>query len=397
MKTFIKLMLFVIIVFAIAALARPVPLCGQEEEKEPAEAAAAKVAQKSAATTTAAVKDALDWLERHQHPEGYWDSDGFAEQCTGDESCSGKGQALNDVGVTGLALLAFLEAKSTVTAGPYKKAVMQAAKYLCDVQDPEDGCMVPKESTHYMYNHAISSLAMIETYGRSKWPILKKHAQRAVDFIHESKNPGKAWRYNLGEADPEEQNDTSVTGWMVLCLIAAEQYGLDVDKQDLRDALKFIDAMTDAETGRTGYMYPGSFSSREAGDETIWPFGKTEALTALAMTCRILSVKVLGDTQAQKESLEAGAELLRAKAPEWDSQKGTIDYYYWFHGAKVIQLTATEEWKEWKAALLKALMASQSRKGCEKGSWDPQKDPWGDNGGRVYSTALLVLCLQSVK
>ena len=53
-----------VLVFAIAALARPVPLCGQEEEKEPAEAAAAKVAQKSAATTTAAVKDALDWLEK---------------------------------------------------------------------------------------------------------------------------------------------------------------------------------------------------------------------------------------------------------------------------------------------------------------------------------------------
>ena len=28
-----------------------------------------------------------------------------------------------------------------------------------------------------------------------------------------------------------------------------------------------------------------------------------------------------------------------------------------------------------------------------KGSWDPI-DPWGGDGGRVYSTALLAMCLE---
>ena len=36
--------------------------------------------------------------------------------------------------------------------------------------------------------------------------------------MHNTKNPGKAWRYNDGAIDPIEQNDVSVTGWMVMCL-----------------------------------------------------------------------------------------------------------------------------------------------------------------------------------
>ena len=31
--------------------------------------------------------------------------------------------------------------------------------------------------------------------------------------------------------------------------------------------------------------------------------------------------------------------------------------------------------------------------GCFKGSWDPL-DAWGEEGGRVYSTSLLTMCLE---
>ena len=41
----------------------------------------------------------------------------------------------------------------------------------------------------------------------------------------------------------------------------------------------------------------------------------------------------------------------------------------------------------------KAVLASQRRDGAHEGSWDPV-GPWGHSGGRVYSTALMVLCLE---
>ena len=53
-----------------------------------------------------------------------------------------------------------------------------------------------------------------------------------------------------------------------------------------------------------------------------------------------------------------------------------------------------QDWKVWKEAMIKAVVDHQITEGCAKGSWDPEKDPWGDSGGRVYSTALCTLCLE---
>jgi len=343
--------------------------------------------------TQRAVEWGLDWLKRHQDPEGFWDCDGFDMQCT-DTRCTGKGQALNDVGVSGLALLAFMGAGHTLTEGQYKKTVKTGVKYLCDVQDPEDGCLVPKEGMHWMYNHAIGTLALTEAYGLSKMPLLRKYAQRALDFVHKSKNPGKAWRYNNGEIDPVEQNDVSVTGWMVMCMASAKDFKLRYHKEDMQDALLYIDEMTDSATGRTGYKEKGSFSSREAGDENIWPFEESEAMTAVAMLGRVFAANVLDDFDSQVPALDKGAGLLRKRLPIWNEEKGSIDYYYWYYGSYAMFQMAGKDWQVWKTAMEKAIVENQRTEGCERGSWDPQKDPWGDNGGRAYSTALLTLCLE---
>jgi len=69
--------------------------------------------------------------------------------------------------------------------------------------------------------------------------------------------------------DPEKQKDTSVTGWMIMCLVLAKDFDIEIDEQDIRDVLDFIDEMTDESMGGTGYKSRGSYSAREAGDETI--------------------------------------------------------------------------------------------------------------------------------
>jgi len=353
------------------------------------------IGEPSAEVLKEARQNALDWLSRHQHPDGYWDADDFGLCCAEDEeACTGKGQALNDVGVTGLALLAFLNEGHTVSSGRYKGVMKRGTKFLCNAQAVCDdgGCFVPRESMHWVYNHAIATLAVVEAYDKSKWPILKKYSQLGIDCIHRFKNPGKGWRYGIEGTDPTEQNDTSVTGWMVLCLASARKYGLNVNEQDLEDALGYIAAMTDPETGRTGYMKTGSTSAREAGDENIWPCEKTEALTALAMLCRCSAAEAIDDEQAVR-SIKAGAALLDAKPPEWNPESGSIDYCYWYFGSRAMKRVAGKEWQRWRLRLVNAIVDNQIGEGCAKGSWDPQKDPWGDNGGRVYSTALLALSL----
>jgi hypothetical protein len=246
-----------------------------------------------------------------------------------------------------------------------------------------------------MYNHAIATLALTEAYGLSHWIPIKKHAKKALAFIHETKNPGRAWRYHLGsESGPKERNDVSVTGWMIMCLASAEDFGLPYDPKDIEDALQYIDDMTDPKTGRTGYNEKGSYSSRESGDELIWPYNQTEAMTAVAMLSRVFCGNILGNLDGQAEMLDKGAKLLRRHPPLWDVEAGTIDYYYWYYGSYAMFQMAGNDWKFWKDRMINALVKNQRTEGCAKGSWDPQYGPWGDSGGRIYSSALCILCLE---
>jgi|GEM_PF-1330162 len=343
-----------------------------------------------------AIDDALDWLARHQDFGGFWDADGFTTQCTG-RRCRGKGIPLNDIGVTGLALQAFLSRGQPIDAGPYEDVISKGIQFLRDVQDPDSGLFGTRSGMHWVYNHAIAATALAEAYGQLESPALKPFAQRGLDLIHSIKNPGKAWRYCCGATDPVEQNDVSVTGWMVLALVTGERYGLQIHEHDLTDALRYIEDMTDLKTGRTGYKECGSYCAREAGDESIWPFEESEAMTALAMICRNLAGGVLGELEAQDRAQVAGSQLLRRKLPKWRDTQGCIDYYYWYFGTRAMRLYGGQDWEIWKSSTLSAVMQNQKTRGCAKGSWDPQMCPWGDNGGRIYATAMLTLLLETAE
>jgi hypothetical protein len=52
-------------------------------------------------------------------------------------------------------------------------------------------------------------------------------------------------------------------------------------------------------------------------------------------------------------------------------------------------------WTEWSAALTEAVVKPQRKEGNFKGSWDPQSDVWGEDGGRVYETAIGALTLEA--
>jgi hypothetical protein len=52
-----------------------------------------------------------------------------------------------------------------------------------------------------------------------------------------------------------------------------------------------------------------------------------------------------------------------------------------------------EPWNRWNTAMRDVLVRIQRRGGELAGSWDPD-GPWGSVGGRVYSTALSLMCLE---
>ncbi len=172
---------------------------------------------------------------------------------------------------------------------------------------------------------------------------------------------------------------------MVFALKSAQEGGLTVDPQAFVGAKSFFDEVTDQATGRTGYDTIGSPSSRIAGVNDQFTTEGTEAMTAVALLSRIF----MGENPTRNELLSKQADLLRKALPDND----LCDMYYWYYGTYAMYQVGGKHWRSWAAAMKPTMIDTQRQDGEFEGSWDPT-GPWGYSGGRVYSTAMMTLCLQ---
>jgi len=338
--------------------------------------------------TAQSIEAGLQWLKVHQDDDGKWDADEFMRHDTEGDPCSGPGDPLHDVGVTGLALLAFLGDGSTMKSGPYKDAIKNGIVWLRSQQDQETGLIGTEASHHFIYDHVIATLAMCEAFGLSRYRSLKGNAQKAINYLEAHRNPYGCWRYQKQAGD----NDMSVTGWAVLAYVSAKEFGLQIDRRALEYADAYIDAMTDT-SGRTGYTERGGMSSRHKGQHEVdFPPDRTECMTAVGLLCKFF----LGHDPKKSPAMVQQANVLMQKMPRWakDAKGSWVDHYYWYYGTYAIYQVGGPQWDRWSKAVDEAVIKHQRADGNFRGSWDPE-DAWGQDGGRVYSTAILVLTLEA--
>ncbi len=348
------------------------------------------------AATESAVIAALRWLARHQDADGSWKASTFHKQCISGK-CSGTGMDDYDTGLTSLSLLAFLGAgfshlsrdEYVDPVEPSRKlkfglVVKNAMQWLIAHQDPE-GC-VGERTPKFMYNHAIAALALSEAYGMTSTQLLKEPAQKAIDFIIASQNPGRGWRYSsrCGE------NDTSVSGWAIMALKSAELSELAFPRSSYDGMINWLDETTSP----NGY-YKVGYTARDQGK--VFVPNKNEqwddhpSMTAVAVMARIFMQKKKGDPAL------GGVHLMAADLPEWKSHR--VDFYYWYYASlAMFQYDGPEGgmWKKWKGPMENALVPNQktAKDQCQNGSWSPEEDRWGFEGGRVYSVAINALTLE---
>jgi hypothetical protein len=340
---------------------------------------------KSPGKAGGAIEAGLNWLARHQDETGRWDADGFMKHDTEGEPCDGPGNAIHDVGVTGLAMLAMLGDGSTLRSGPHRENLKRAARWLRN-QQQENGLFGTNASHDFIYDHAIATYAMCEAYGLSNYTLLKNCAQQALNYLESHRNPYSVWRYQPRDND----NDTSVTSWCLMALKSGEFFNLEVNPNALELGLTFLDQVSSPD-GRHGYTKQGEGSSRMPGQHaTAFPIDKTETLTAAALFCRFF----LGQSPKDKPVMKAAADLMLKKPPKWSEKGGSIDHYYWYYGTYAMYQMGGKHWRSWSKRMLPAVLGNQRHKGHAGGSWDPV-GVWGESGGRIYSTALMVLTLQS--
>ena len=327
-----------------------------------------------------AVEDALAWLAAHQTPEGRWDADGFHRRCPKDDRCDGPagieeqaeghdresvgGKA--DTGVTGLALLAYLGAGYTHQSDRYAENVQKALAWLIAQQTPGGSLAGEAAAYAHLYCHAMATIAVCEAYGMTGDPALRAPAEAAIDYIVKAQHPTKGgWRYG-----PRQLGDTSSTGWQIMALKSAALAGIEVPQPTYDLGGRFLDSVTSGRSGGLASYRPG---------EAV-----KVSMTAEALFTR----QLLGLDRDDAASNEAGDYLL-ARLPTAKSP----NLYYWYYGTLSMYQLGGRYWRDWNDALRDTLIGDQRREGHPRGSWDPVR-PWGGYGGRVYSTALSVLCLE---
>jgi len=218
-----------------------------------------------------------------------------------------------------------------------------------------------------MYEHGLATIALCEAYGMTSDPGLRISAQRALNYIVKAQHDAGGWRYG-----PNMPGDTSVVGWQVMALKSGQMGGLSVPKPTLDGAGRFLDSVMDR--NNDGYGYTGT--------------GSSPTLTAVGLLCR----EYLG-WSPKKVELIHGVDFMKKTAPN------TSNMYYSYYATQVMHHMGGDSWNNWNPKMREALIKGQDqgrapKKPHQMGSWGPEGDTFGAQGGRVMQTSLSLLTLE---
>ncbi len=334
--------------------------------------------------TEAAVAAGLKWIIAHQLPDGGWSFDHtLAPACDG--KCRDRGDLAGArVAATSLALLPLLAAGHTHQDGDHQDNVQSGVDFLVKAAKVTNGRSSLYESGGTMYSHGLGTLVLCELYAMTGDATYKPPAQAAVSFIVYAQDPvGGGWRYS-----PRQGGDTSVTGWQVSALKAAQIGQLSVPDKTWTGASKFLDSVGAENGAFYGYTTPA----------------KRQTTTAVGLLCR----QNLG-WQKKHPAMSTGVKWLSSD----DTPIGGP--YCNFYVAQVLRNYGDRPWKRWNRRLSEHLIETQSAEGHEAGSWlaiggigrmggavgggigvsfIANADHGTSRGGRLYSTAMCLLCLE---
>ncbi|MBX3475178.1 MAG: hypothetical protein KF754_12400 [Planctomycetes bacterium] len=349
------------------------------------------------AETEDAVEMGLAWLAGVQDSDGRWDSDGYMGHYLPNASAlqkgaEGMGLGRNDIGVTGLCLMAFTGAGYVHTGGRFAQTVRQAKDYLLANQRIEDGGFGLERDGNRpdMYGHVLATLGLCDLYLQSGDQKLRTPLKRALTYLLEMQGPGGGWDYaqrwpgaqaNFKRTD---RNDLSISGWAIMALVAAREAGFDVPRENLQ-RVKSMLAQATMNDGDGVYANTGV---------------RADARGLAMLAVSNVSRRLMGES-ADSGIQQRQRERLARNAPDWHKAGDLLgsNEYAWYYGSLSMLLGrdtsgGDNRWREWNAALKRALIDNQCKSGPRKGSFDPVGHWARNGGGRLYMTALCVLNLE---
>jgi hypothetical protein len=269
-------------------------------------------------------------------------------------------------GITGMALMVFLASGEDPNFGMYSNNVRRAVRSIIASQDGKTGYL--GES---MYHHGFGMLALAEAYGavddRHVWPSGKKPrsigaalelAVRAA-VTSQRKNPLGAWRYSPESTDA----DTSVSGAVLVGLLAARNAGIEVPDESIDKAISYYTKMT-ATSGQVAYS--GGLG------------GFDESLARISIATLVYSLARRKDLPQFKATLGYLVDKVEFTG---QSGMGWLEYQRYYQAQALFQ-GDVEAWKKWNKLLVRQLKGEQHADGSFPGQF-----------GGATSTSLTLLAL----
>jgi len=318
------------------------------------------------AASEAAVAAALKWFAEHQMPDGGWSFDHRTGPCQG--RCGNPGD-LKDcrTGATAMALLPFLGAGQTHKEGTYKKNVEAGLYFLVNQMKVtnQNGLQAGDlaQAGGSMYSHGLAAIVLCEAYAMTQDRGLMQPAQLGINHIVYAQDPvGGGWRYA-----PRTPGDTSVVGWQLMALKSGHMAYLNVPKETVAGAIKFLDSVQSESGAKYGYTGPGG----------------GQATTAVGILCRMY----LG-WKKDHPGIERGVEYLSEIGPS----KGNM--YFNYYATQCMRHYEGEKWDKWNVVMRDQLVNSQDKNAHQTGSWFMNGDHGSTHGGRIYCTSMATMILE---
>ena len=269
----------------------------------------------------------LAWLTATQSPEGGWSSGG--EQ----------GPA-----VDGICLLAFLASGEDPNYGRHAATIRRALRAILRAQDEKTGYLPGS-----MYHHGFGMLALAEAYGAVDESLLweGEKAPRSIAQALElairlaatsqKNNRWGGWRYSPEATDA----DMSVTGAVLMGLLAARNAGMEVPDETINTALEYARRST----GKDGSVaYTGGFGG----------MGGSMNLSAIATL--VAAVSKTKDSDPYRASLKRLTDNL-------DHHETSYPEYFRYYMAQALFQGDYEAWQKWNAGKVRELREIQHEDG----------------------------------
>lgn len=295
----------------------------------------------------------LEWLVENQSESGDWSGTSY-----------GRGGGSGNCGITGMAVMAFLASGEDPNFGKYHANICAAVRNMIRSQDEKTGYLPSS-----MYHHGFAMLGLSEVYGVLDEDLLwqgeeNQQGRRTIGealelavrcaVTSQKSNQWGAWRYSPTSTDA----DTSVSGAVLMGLLAARNAGIKVPDDSMDKALDYFSKMT-TKQGSVGYSGIGG--------------GGSQNLQAIATL--VFSI-------GHRKDAEQYTGLKRQVTGNIEMTTNSYPFYFRYYMAQALFQSDFDSWKKWNRLTIRQLQDLQSADGSFQSSH-----------GEAYGTAMSMLAL----